>query len=54
MATITEHTIKMTEGSDVYIMRPMILSDKTLRIIASGAPRRPAGDLVRFQGINFY
>ena len=32
MATITEHTIKMTEGSDVYIMRPMILSDKTFFI----------------------
>ena len=32
MATITEHTIKMTEGSDVYIMRPMLLSDKTFFI----------------------
>ena len=29
MATITEYTLKMTEGSDVYTMRPMILSDKT-------------------------
>jgi len=29
MAIITEYTYKMTEGSDVYIWRPMILSDKT-------------------------
>ena len=29
MATVTEYTYKMTEGSDVYIRRPMILSDKT-------------------------
>jgi len=29
MATVTENTLKMTEGSDVYILRPMILSDKT-------------------------
>lgn len=29
MATITENTLTMTEGSDVYTMRPMLLSDKT-------------------------
>ena len=29
MGTVTEYTLKMTEGSDVYTMRPMILSDKT-------------------------
>ena len=29
MATVTEYTYKMTEGSDVYTRRPMIMSDKT-------------------------
>ena len=29
MANITEYTITMKEGSDTYIMRPLILSDKT-------------------------
>jgi len=32
MATIAENTLTMAEGSDVYTMRPMILSDKTFFI----------------------
>ena len=32
MATITEHTLTMTEGSDVYTLRPLIMSDKTFFI----------------------